>query len=81
MGKDLRLRLSLLGEYYDDLLKLDAYISGRSKASQASNLLKSKLQEREPLINNRLKVLASKRGVTEADLRSSILDGSFTDAL
>ena len=45
--KDDRLRIADLGEWYEDLLKIDAAINGRSGSQQVSSLLCAKLQERE----------------------------------
>ena len=42
-----------LGEYYQDMLILDAYITGRTPSAQAGSLLGAKLQEREPKIDRK----------------------------
>jgi hypothetical protein len=65
-----------LGEYYQDMLTLDAYITGRTPSAQAGSLLGAKLQEREPKIKERLQYLANKKGVAVDDLTASILNGS-----
>lgn len=66
-----------LGEYYQDMLSLDAYITGRTPSSQAGSLLGAKLQEREPKIKERLQYLATKRGVTVEELTAQILNGNI----
>ena len=68
-----------LGEYYADLLKLDAWINGRTKSLQAGSLLGAKMQEREAKIFERIRYLAEKRGITFEDLRDQILNGDEKD--
>jgi hypothetical protein len=77
MAKFKRIMIQL-GEYYQDLLTIDAFIAGRTPSAQAGSLLGAKLQEREPKIKERLQYLANKRGVTVEELTASILNG-FTD--
>lgn len=71
--KDNRETIAPIGEYYSDLLAIDAHISGKTKSAQATSLLCAKLQEREELIEKRLKYLAGKRGISVDDFRSEIL--------
>ncbi|NET90185.1 MAG: hypothetical protein F6K45_19165 [Kamptonema sp. SIO1D9] len=73
--RDARLLISPLGEYYEDLLALDAWINARSKANQANSLLCSKLQEREGRIKERIEYLAKKRGIDSEELQLQILKG------
>lgn len=73
--RDDRLALPALGEWYDDLLTIDAWINNRSKPQQGQNLLYAKLQEREPRIFERLKYLAEKRGISPEEMRLQILAG------
>ena len=73
--RDDRLALPSLGEWYDDLLALDAWINNRSKPQQGHSLLCSKLQEREARINERIEYLAVKRGLTPQEMRMQILAG------
>jgi hypothetical protein len=75
MAKFKRIMIQL-GEYYQDMLTLDAFIAGRTPSAQAGSLLGAKLQEREPKIKERLQYLANKRGVTVEELTASILNGS-----
>jgi len=70
-----RLQVADIGEFYSDLLDLDSWIRGSSKAGQASSLICSKLQEREPRIEARLAYLARKRGMDKEELRALILRG------
>lgn len=73
--RDDRLALPSLGEWYDDLLALDAWINNRSKPQQGHSLLCSKLQERESRVNERIEYLAAKRGLTPQEMRMQILAG------
>lgn len=70
------MRLPPLGEWYDDLLILDAWINDRTKGQQALSLLSEKLQEKETRINERLEHLAKKRGITLDELKQKIFDGT-----
>jgi hypothetical protein len=81
MAKKEAVRLSLpaLGEYYDDLLVIDAYINNRTKATQGQSLLCEKLQEREQRIKDRVAYLGKKRGVEFDDLWIQILEGRAED--
>ena len=74
--KDDRIVISSIGEYYNDLLTIDAWIRDNTKAAQASSLLCSKLQEREERIKERIEYLAKKRGITSDELWVQILKGN-----
>lgn len=74
--KDDRIQVTGLGEYYDDLLTLDAWINGRSKAQQANSLLCAKLMERETRIKERVRYLAGKRRISTEEMWVRILNGS-----
>ncbi|NES98196.1 MAG: hypothetical protein F6K32_24025 [Desertifilum sp. SIO1I2] len=73
--KDDRLALPALGEYYDDILTIDAWINNRTKPQQAQGLLCYKLQEREARIRERVEYLAKKRGIDSETLWLQILKG------
>ncbi|BAZ09301.1 hypothetical protein NIES4071_11090 [Calothrix sp. NIES-4071] len=68
-----RLQIPALGEFYDDLLDIDAELSSRTRVQQAQSLLSEKLNERVPDIKQRVKYLADKRGVTSDQIWSEIL--------
>lgn len=72
-----RLQIPALGEYYGDLLAIDAVINARTEPQQANSLLCSKLQERESKIRERVQYLAAKRKVTFEEMWDSILLGDF----
>ncbi|HLO52490.1 MAG TPA: hypothetical protein VK211_29090 [Kamptonema sp.] len=73
--KDERLLVSPVGEFYEDLLTVDARINSRSLAAQASSLLCAKLQERESKIRDRVLYLANKRGITFDEMWAALLRG------
>lgn len=75
--KDDRLRISSLGEWYDDLLTIDAAINGRSPAQQGASLLCAKLQEREARVKKRVQYLAAKRGIPADEMWAKILKGDY----
>jgi hypothetical protein len=72
-----RLQIPALGEWYQDLLKIDAAINDRSEPMQANSLLCAKLQEREPKIRERVKYLADKRKISVPEMWDQLLTGSF----
>lgn len=73
--RDERLSLPALGEWYDDLLRIDSWANNRSMAIQGQSLLCSKLQERESLIEKRVRYFAKKRGISFDEMWSQILSG------
>lgn len=77
MPKDDRLRISALGEYYEDLLTVDSAINGRTEAQQSASLLCSKLQEREDKIKARVQYLAAKRGISFEEMWLLMLKGAY----
>lgn len=77
MPADDRIKLTPLGEVYEDLLTLDAAINGRSAGVQATVLLYAKLQEREPRIKERIQYLADKRRISFEECRQQLLTGAF----
>ncbi|WP_414754273.1 hypothetical protein [Anabaena sp. CCY 9910] len=74
--KDERLAIPSLGEYDNDLLTVDAWVSGRTKVVQAQSLLCSQLQERDTLIRQRVEYLAKKRGISFDEMWEQILNGT-----
>ncbi|MHC5725561.1 MAG: hypothetical protein ACYTXY_15765 [Nostoc sp.] len=74
--KDERLAIPALGEYYNDVLTVDAWVNGRTKVVQAQSLLCAKLQERDKLIKERVEYLAKKRGITFDEMWEQILNGT-----
>ena len=60
-------------EWYYDLLKVEAWLKGRSLSDEASNLLCARLMQREEYRNKALDHLARKRGITREQLIRDIL--------
>ena len=77
MARDDRPRIANLGEWYEDLLKIDSTINARSDAQQAASLLCAKLQEREPKIKERVGYLAAKRGITFEEMWVKLLKDDY----
>lgn len=73
--KEHYLSIRALGEWYQDLLTIDAWINNRTNSLQANTLLSAKLQEREERIKERVGYLAKKRGISAEDLWQQILRG------
>lgn len=77
LRRDDRVSMSSLGEYYEDLLEIDAQINARSKAEQARTLIYAKVQEREIRIKERVQYLAEKRGISFKQMWDSLLTGEY----
>jgi hypothetical protein len=72
-----RLQLPALGEWYEDLLRVDSLINGRSEPMQGQSLLCAKLQEREGVIKERIAYLAGKRGITPDQMWDQMIKGTY----
>jgi hypothetical protein len=70
-----RMSIPRLGEFYSDVLKVDAWINDRSVPTQAQSLLCAKLQERYPIIQERVAYLAAKRNISPEEMWRQILNG------
>ena len=77
MARKDRLQLPNLGEWYEDLLRVDALINGRSMPQQGQSLLCSKLQEREAKIRERVAYLASKRNISPDEMWRQMVSGTY----
>ena len=83
-----RIQIRDPGEYYSDMLKVEAYLKGgRSIGEEACNLLCARLMQRQEIRDRMLSHLALKRGMgTEAlvlaileDKVPPITDGEMTE--
>lgn len=72
-----RIQLPALGEWYEDLLKIDSIINGRSEPMQGQSLLCAKLQEREEKIRERVTYMAAKRGISFDQMWSQMISGNY----
>lgn len=74
-----RFSIAPIGEFYRDLLEVDAWINARTASTQANSLLCSKLQEREGRIRERVSYLAKKRGISPEEMWLQIVKGEAVD--
>jgi hypothetical protein len=72
-----RLQIPNLGEWYEDLLRVDSLINGRSMPVQGQSLLCAKLQEREENIRKRVTYLAAKRGISHDEMWRQMVSGEY----
>ncbi|HEY9763479.1 MAG TPA: hypothetical protein V6D07_13190 [Trichocoleus sp.] len=79
--KDDRLTVPALGEWYSDLLAVDAAINNRTPGQQFQSLGCAKLQEREAKIRERVTYLAQKRGISPDEMWRQLVTGRFTKIL
>ena len=72
-----RIQIRDPGEFYADMLKLEAFLKGgRSLGEEACNLLCARLMQRAEVRDNMLNHLAMKRGISRDDLVLAILNGT-----
>ena len=70
-----RIQIRDPGEYYSDMLKVEAYLKGgRSIGEEACNLLCARLMQRQEIRDRMLAHLALKRGMGTEALVLAILD-------
>ena len=79
MARRERFSIAPIGEFYRDLLEIDAWINARTASTQANSLLCAKLQEREVRIKDRVAYLAKKRGIAPDEMWIQILKGEAQD--
>lgn len=71
-----RLNIRHPGEYYGDMLALEAFLKGgRSLSEEACNLLCARLMQRREIRGEMLEHLARKRGISVEALVEDILKG------
>lgn len=70
-----RIQIPFPGDWYFDLLTIDAAINGRSVPVQSQSLLCAKLQERETKIKERVQYMAEKRGISYEQCWRLLLSG------
>ncbi|MDJ0702102.1 MAG: hypothetical protein QNJ46_02380 [Leptolyngbyaceae cyanobacterium MO_188.B28] len=75
---DEQIHLGNLGEYYTDMLKLEAFIKHSSLTAQAETLLRTQLFQRTKYRNEVLEHLAWKRQVSIEELKKQILTDTAT---
>ncbi len=73
--KDDRLIIAPLGEPYEDLLSIDAFLAGNSIPQQGKSSLSAYLKQKKPHIEEGVKYLARKRKITFEEMWDLILTG------
>lgn len=71
-----RFQIPFLGEYYNDLLAIEAWLKDRAAPTEAQNMLCSALAEREAARAAIIEHLARKRGISADALIDQILAGT-----
>ncbi len=71
-----RLQIGSLSEYYEDLLRVDAFLANNSLASQGKSLLQAFLTQKEQKIKERVTYLAAKRNITFEEMWQQIQSGT-----
>lgn len=66
-----------LGVHDDDWLTIWAWLNNRSKTAQASNLISSRIRERQSQIEDMLRYTAERMGIEPDELRRQILQGEI----
>lgn len=70
-----RIYASGLGEYYRDVLKIEATLKQRTEPIEAGSLLCAKLQERAPKREAMVQYMADKRGISFREMWNLLLNG------
>ena len=78
MNRTRRLQIPDLGEYYSDMLQIEAALKNRTIPQEASSLLCSKLQEREDKRRKMVEHLATKRGISFDDMWAQLISGNYS---
>lgn len=68
-----RLRIQNVGEFYNDALKIEAWLKDRTVAAEANSLLCSALMRRNDIRKAMVSELARKRGISYEAMWDSIL--------
>lgn len=71
-----RFKMSPLSEFYEDLLRADAFLGRNSLAAQGKSLLQAKLNEKEAKIRERVTYLARKRNISFDEMWQQIQTGT-----
>lgn len=73
--RDDRLVIAPLGEAYEDLLAIDAFLAGNSVPQQGKSSLSAYLKQKKPYIEEGVRYLARKRQITFEEMWDLILTG------
>ncbi len=73
--RDDRLVIAPLGEPYEDLLTIDAFLAGNSIPQQGKSLLSAYLKQKKAYVEEGVRYLARKRGISFEAMWDRILTG------
>lgn len=71
--KDDRLVIAPLGEPYEDLLTIDSFLAGNSIPQQGKSLLSAYLKQKKGYIEESVRYIARKRGISFEEAWDGIL--------
>ena len=74
--KDERFKMTPLSEYYEDLLKADAFLARNTQSAQARFILQSSLVEKKEKIHEGVSYLARRRNVSFEEMWDRIQAGT-----
>ena len=74
-----RFKMPPLSEFYEDLLRVDAFLARNTLSAQAKSLLQAFLTQKEPKMRERVQYLADKRGITFAEMWQQIQSGKVQE--
>lgn len=76
MVRTKRLQIPELGEYYSDMLKVEAALQNRTLPQEASSLLCDMLQQRDEKRQRMVEHLAKKRGIPSDEMWKQLVNGT-----
>ena len=70
-----RISIRNLGEYYSDMLRIEAFIKDSAPTTQAATMLRAYLNKRTAYRDRVVEYLAWKRGITPEEMKMLIITG------
>lgn len=77
MARSRRLQIPDLGEYYNDMLRIEAALKNRTLPQEANSLLCAMLQQRDEKRHRMVEHLARKRQISFDEMWQQLLDGTY----
>jgi len=77
--KSERFKIAPLSEFYEDLLKADAFLARNTLPNQAKSLLQSFLGQKQLKIHERINYLAKKRNISFDEMWNQIQSGTVQE--
>jgi hypothetical protein len=74
--KSERFKMAPLSEFYEDLLRADAFLARNTLPNHAKSLLQAFLTQKEPKIRERIAYLAKKRNISVDEMWDLIQSGN-----